>query len=142
MKELLPFILESIKDGGQFVFSPRGVSMLPTIIPEKDSVVLVEPKDLKKRDIILFTRENGVFVLHRIFDIKDGKYIINGDNQLWYEETTSERIIAKVEEIRKENGKIIKYKSFTSTPTNIKLFVRKQTRRVLSKIKRIITGKK
>jgi hypothetical protein len=141
MEEIHTFISESIKDGGQFVFFPRGTSMLPTISPEKDCVVLIEPNNLKKRDLVLFTRDNGAYVLHRIFDIKNGKYIINGDNQLWYEETTEEKIIAKVHEIRKPDGKIIKYKSFTSKFTIIKLFIRKQTRRVLSKIKRIITGK-
>ena len=48
MDNLLPYITESIKNGGQFVFYPKGTSMLPTIIPEKDCVVLIEPFNLKK----------------------------------------------------------------------------------------------
>lgn len=142
MDNLLPYITESIKNGGQFVFYPKGTSMLPTIIPEKDCVVLIEPFNLKKYDIILFTRESGTFVLHRIIGYKNGKYIINGDNQNWTEETTVERIIAKVDEIRKPDGKIISASKFTSKKFVFKLFVSKFMRRAVNKIRRIIKGEK
>ena len=47
MSELHPLICEAIRDGGQFVLVPKGVSMLPTIVPLKDSIVLVEKGNLQ-----------------------------------------------------------------------------------------------
>jgi len=142
MTELLPLICESIRDGGQFVFYPTGISMLPTVIPNEDCVVLVEPKNIKKYDLILFTRPNGKYVLHRIINIKNGEYIIKGDNQNWTEKTTIDKVIAKVSEVRKKDGSVINYNKLTSKVTVAKLESRKFVKRVINKIKRMLKGKK
>lgn len=142
MTELHPLICESIRDGGQFVFYPTGISMLPTVIPNEDCVVLVEPKNIKKYDLILFTRPNGKYVLHRIINIKNGEYIIKGDNQNWTEKTTIDKVIAKVSEVRKKDGSVITYNKLTSTSTVAKLESRKFIKRVINKIKRMLKGKK
>ena len=142
MTELHPLICESIRDGGQFVFYPTGISMLPTVIPNEDCVVLVEPKNIKKFDLILFTRPNGKYVLHRIINIKNGEYIIKGDNQNWTEKTTIDKVIAKVSEVRKKDGSVITYNKLTSTSTVAKLESRKFIKRVINKIKRMLKGKK
>ena len=142
MTELHPLICESIRDGGQFVFYPTGISMLPTVIPNEDCVVLVEPKNIKKYDLILFTRPNGKYVLHRIINIKNGEYIIKGDNQNWTEKTTIDKVIAKVSEVRKKDGSVINYNKLTSNLTVAKLESRKFIKRVINKIKRMLKGKK
>lgn len=142
MTELHPLICESIRDGGQFVFYPTGISMLPTVIPNEDCVVLVEPKNIKKYDLILFTRPNGKYVLHRIINIKNGEYIIKGDNQNWTEKTTIDKVIAKVSEVRKKDGSVINYNKLTSKVTVAKLESRKFIKRVINKIKRMLKGKK
>lgn len=142
MEELLPIIKESIRDGGQFVFYPSGDSMRPTIIPEQDCVVLVEPNDIKKYDLVLFTRIGGKFVLHRIMKIKNGEYTIKGDNQNWTETTSHESVVAKVHEIRKKDGSILTYKEITSHSTVTKLEVKKFISRVINKIKRMLKGEK
>ncbi len=142
MNDLHPFISESIRDGGQFVFYPGGNSMLPTIIPNTDCVVLVEAKNLKKYDLVLFTRTDGKYVLHRIMKIHCGQYTIKGDNQNWTETTTEANIIAKVSEIRKKNGKVYTQKQFTSKTTVIKLETVKFIKRAVNKLRRIIKGEK
>lgn len=142
MTELHPLICESIRDGGQFVFYPTGISMLPTVIPNEDCVVLVEPKNIKKYDLILFTRPNGKYVLHRIINIKNGEYIIKGDNQNWTEKTTIDKVIAKVSEVRKKDGSVINYNKLTSRVTVAKLESRKFIKRVINKIKRMLKDKK
>ena len=142
MTELHPLICESIRDGGQFVFYPTGISMLPTVIPNEDCVVLIEPKNVKKYDLILFTRPNGKYVLHRIIKIKNGEYIIKGDNQNWTEKTTIDKVIAKVSEVRKKDGSVINYSKLTSKVTVAKLESRKFIKRVINKIKRMLKGKK
>lgn len=142
MSDLCPFIKESIRDGGQFVFFPSGDSMRPTIIPDEDCVVLVEPDNLEKFDLVLFTRPNGKYVLHRIINIKNGEYIIKGDNQNWTEKTSEAHIIAKVSEIRKKDGTVLTYGQFTSIATVGKLETFKFIKRVINKIKRMLKGKK
>ncbi len=142
MKELHPFIIEAIRDGGQFVFYPSGISMKPTIIPDEDCVILVEVGELKKYDLVLFTRDDGKYVLHRIMKINNGQYTIKGDNQNWTETTTDEKIIAKVSEIRKKDGRIITSDKFTSVMTVARLESIKFIKRVINKLRRIIKGEK
>lgn len=142
MKELHPIICESIRDGGQFVFYPSGTSMLPTITPNDDCVILVEAKEIKKYDLVLFTRTNGIYVLHRIIKIKDGKYTIMGDNQTWSETITHNQVIAKVAEIRKRNGKVLTEAEFCAKRKVLLLRIFRFYNRIICKIKRSISIKK
>ena len=82
MREIYPVLQEVIDSGGEFRLSPRGTSMLPLLREGRDSVVLVAKGDLKKRQICLYRRTDGSFVLHRIlvFD-KVGEPVFCGDNQ-------------------------------------------------------------
>lgn len=142
MEKLHPIICEAIRDDGQFVFYPTGTSMLPTIIPGEDCVILIEANHIKKYDLVLFLRQNGIYVLHRIVNIKNGEYIIMGDNQNWFEKITRDQIIAKVSEIRKKNGKILTQAEFSSGGTILSLDISRFSKRVLNKIKRIFKGRK
>ena len=107
MEDVYPFIEESIKDGGQFVLYPRGTSMNPTIYEGKDCVVLSEITEPRQFDIVLYKRKSGQFVLHRIMKIRNGKYIMCGDNQFLFEKGIERnQLLATVSEVRKENGDI------------------------------------
>ena len=107
MEDVYPFIVESIKDGGQFVLYPRGTSMNPSIYEGKDCVVLEEIKEPMRFDIVLYRRKSGQFVLHRIMKIKKGKYTMCGDNQYLFEKGLErQQLIAVVTEIRKEDGSV------------------------------------
>ncbi len=81
MKEIFPLIEEGIKNGGKYRFYPRGTSMLPLIRQGVDSVVFTNAVEIKKYDMILYLRDDGAFVLHRVVAVKDGKYHMCGDNQ-------------------------------------------------------------
>lgn len=83
LSELLPIIEEQLAVGKEVCFSPKGISMLPLLVPERDSVILRSPPEkLKKYDLPLYRRENGQFVLHRVVKVKkDGSYVMCGDNQ-------------------------------------------------------------
>lgn len=82
MEEMYPLLLEVIESGGEFRLWPRGTSMLPLLREGKDSVALVLPKNCRPRDICLYRRHDGAFVLHRLmrFD-KNGAPVFCGDNQ-------------------------------------------------------------
>lgn len=56
--------------------------MQPFIVQGRDKVTLAAlPDRIKKYDIILYKRENGTFVLHRVTGKKENAYIFRGDNQ-------------------------------------------------------------
>ena len=145
LKELWPLISESIKDGGQFTMIPRGISMLPLIRPARDEVVLVEPIDIKKTDIVLYRRDDGKFVLHRVMYIKKGEYIMCGDNQSCLERGIEERhLLAKVSEIHKD-GRVVDTTTKEYEKYLKKLYKkirRARIRRFLGRIKRIFIKKK
>lgn len=134
MKELHPIICESIRDGGQFVFYPSGTSMLPTIIPNEDCVVLIKAENIEKNDLILFTRTSGNYVLHRLKKIKNKELIIMGDNQTWKEIISPEQIIAKVSEIRKKDGKVLTKAQFSGFNALFFIEIRRFIRRVVNKL--------
>lgn len=82
LQEVWPLMKEQIDAGKSVRFCPGGRSMLPLIRPGVDKVMIKKaPEKLKKYDLPLYRRENGKFVLHRVVGIKNGTYIMRGDNQ-------------------------------------------------------------
>lgn len=138
VKELLPYINESIKDDGTFTFYPGGQSMRPTIVGKQDCVVLKSPQSLKKGDIVLYRRNGEKFVLHRIIGEKDGKYIMCGDNQFRREfEIEKEAVIAVVDEIRKGNGKVLTRGEISNPKVLAILFFKRQYLHIRSLMSRV-----
>ena len=86
LNDMFPIIEEKLKSGGDVIFKPRGVSMLPLIRQGLDSVrvspVKAEPQ---VGDVIFYRRPDGRFVLHRIIGRDSLGYILCGDNQ-WIKE--------------------------------------------------------
>lgn len=81
MEELIPLIAEALQNGQSVRFYPRGVSMMPMLRQDVDSVVLSPIQaPLKKYDLPLYQRDNGKYVLHRIVGAGN-TYICVGDNQ-------------------------------------------------------------
>lgn len=81
MKDLLPIIEEQLQAGGSASFTVHGTSMQPLLFDRRDSVVIAKNPVYKKRDIILYRRDNGLFILHRIVGVKNGDFVCRGDNQ-------------------------------------------------------------
>ncbi len=79
MSDTIRQVLES---GGEFRFYPRGTSMLPLLRQDVDSIALVAASEkLHRRDIPLYTRPSGQYVLHRVVGEDADGYIMCGDNQ-------------------------------------------------------------
>ena len=78
-----------LKAGACIQIYPQGYSMYPFIDPRRDEVVLAgieEGSALRRGDVVLYRRENGMLVLHRIYKIgQDGLYLL-GDHQTAIEE--------------------------------------------------------
>lgn len=86
-----------------------GASMAPFLRHQKDVVYLRSPSVLvpKKGDIVLFERETGELILHRIFALTDeGNFIINGDAQTWFEGIAAAQVLGTVEKISRNDAKL------------------------------------
>lgn len=81
MEQLMPLIQEQLNSGRAVRFYPRGVSMLPMLRQDVDSVEIAPIRNaLEKYDLPLYRRDSGKYVLHRI--VRSGEtYTCMGDNQ-------------------------------------------------------------
>ena len=83
LEQMLPLLEEQLALGKTVRFYPRGVSMLPLIRENIDSVMLASaPPTLQKYDLPLYRRTDGQFILHRIVGVEEDTYVCRGDNQL------------------------------------------------------------
>ena len=65
---------------GILVYKTRGVSMEPMLRQNRDLVVIRVPSSrLEKFDVALY-KQDDVYILHRVVDVKDNCYLIRGDN--------------------------------------------------------------
>lgn len=68
---------------GIIQIEPKGYSMYPLFVPGRDHAVIsaIANHKVKRGDVLLFRREDGLLVLHRVWKVKeDGLYMV-GDNQ-------------------------------------------------------------
>lgn len=76
--------IEKLLAQGQTVqIYPQGYSMYPMFIPGRDSAILkrTRPSELRRGDVVLYRREHGILVLHRIYRITQAGFYMVGDNQ-------------------------------------------------------------
>lgn len=76
--------IERLLQEGQTVqIKPQGYSMYPLFVPGRDEAVIrkAEPESLKKGDVVLYRRDHGILVLHRICRKKQNAFFMVGDNQ-------------------------------------------------------------
>ena len=84
--EWMPLFLERLKGGQCIKLSPIGMSMYPCLVEARDSVILQEPRAaIKRGDICLYRRENGLYVLHRVHHVNDSGVYMLGDHETWIE---------------------------------------------------------
>lgn len=78
----IPAMLHLIQDGKELRINPQGNSMYPFLRSKRDSVILKLPdREFKRGDIVLYRRDNGLHIVHRIHHVgKEGYYMV-GDNQ-------------------------------------------------------------
>lgn len=108
LKDAAPVIEEILLSGGKVKILASGKSMEPVIIDGQDTVVLKKAeKPLKKNDIVLFKRENGKPVLHRIIAIDGNKITLRGDSQ-WKAEIVDVSKVMGVLDAIERNSQVIK----------------------------------
>ncbi len=74
-------------------FVPCGNSMWPILKNKGQSVVVYKKTErLKRYDVALYERANGVYVLHRVMEPILGGYVICGDSQFTLEKVKEEQV--------------------------------------------------
>ena len=106
MEDLAQILKLQMESGGLARLVVTGNSMYPTLRHKKDVVFLSQVQaPLKKGDLILYQRENGQYVLHRIVKKpKADRLICCGDNQWEQEIVYRSQVVAIVHKFLK-NGK-------------------------------------
>ncbi len=134
-------IREVLDSGGEFTLYPRGTSMLPLIVQDRDSVTLTKTERFVVGDIAFYQRAGGEYVLHRIIGESDGTFTMCGDNQLAPEYGVKpEQIIAKAAYITRKGSKIMP----RSLPYRLYVLLWRSffIRRVYFKLRRVFHGEK
>lgn len=90
-----------------------GYSMSPFLVHGRDTVYLTPPPEtLKKGDMILYRRDSGMYVLHRICAVEGNTFTLIGDGQQEKEQgIRKDQILALVTAVRRK-GKLLKKGSF------------------------------
>ena len=79
--ELIRVVREAAESGGETRITVVGNSMYPFLRNGIDSVVLTAAGDIRPCDVLFYLRGDGHCVLHRCIKIKNGEYVMCGDNQ-------------------------------------------------------------
>ena len=87
---------EVININGYVLYPFKGISMLPLLDEDFDTVKIIKSDEYKVSDIVLFKKPTG-YVLHRVIDIKNDTYFIKGDNASFIDTINKEKIIGKME---------------------------------------------
>lgn len=130
-----------IAAGGECKLVVTGNSMFPTLKHKRDSVILVSPSKrcVKKGEIVFIQRENGEYILHRVYKTYEDYFIMNGDNQEWCENIRFNSVIAVAKKIVRKNKEIscdnLIYRSYVYLWMMLKNH-RKQIYRLYSYIRR------
>lgn len=121
---------------GEFRSTAYGDSMTPLLKGGRDEVCIVPFTSCpKKYDIVLYRRADKL-VLHRIVRIlKDGRYVLRGDNSFYTEISDGGNFIGVLSEYRRE-GKVYKTKGFKYAFYSYKRVHSFNLRRILAKLTR------
>jgi hypothetical protein len=101
-------LAEQLDSHGVIMRPNKGVSMMPLLRENRDVMVIRkrEAERLRKYDAVLFVRDNGEYVLHRILKVNPDSYWIVGDNCISGEIVREEQVIGILTEIVRD-GKTI-----------------------------------
>ena len=98
-------LCELVNEGREVVLNITGSSMSPFLIHQRDAVMLGKMMTPPQRgDIVLFQREDGSYVVHRVRKVSDEGYYMIGDGQTETEgPVPRERLRAIVTKVRRKS---------------------------------------
>ena len=93
-------IEQQIAENGFYISTTVGISMRPMLRNRRDRVIIrsTDGGRLSKWDLPLYKRPDGKYVLHRVIEVRDGYYVIRGDNTYAKEHVPDDWIVGVMTE--------------------------------------------
>lgn len=79
---ILSEVSRLVSEGEQVVLMTKGVSMLPFIVGNRDSVLLTAPESFSVGDIVLARIDGCRYVLHRVIELDGDSVVLMGDGNI------------------------------------------------------------
>lgn len=115
-----------LREGNIIRIKPQGYRMYPLFIPERDEALIQQTDytDCHRNDVVLYRRDQGILVLHRICRITfDGFYMV-GDNQYEVEgPLRQDQIIGKLIAINRNSREFTVRNPFYKFVSSLWLFM-------------------
>ncbi|MBF0716165.1 S24/S26 family peptidase [Gemelliphila palaticanis] len=101
---------EVLKTKGVLYYTNVGDSMMPLIKQKSDILIIhdIEGHKIKENDVVLYKRDSGQYVLHRIIKVRKSDYVIRGDNRYSSEYGITDDHIIGIFKGRIRNNEILK----------------------------------
>lgn len=102
-------VVEMINSGATVQIMVRGYSMYPLFVPNRDWAVIkkADTSKIKRGDVVLYRRDQGKLVLHRVWKRNKKGFFMVGDNQSIIEGPIREdQLIGILIEVIRNNRKI------------------------------------
>lgn len=112
MEQIVQLLLPMLNMGKAVKFTVVGNSMYPVFRSNVENVTVVKADEVKKRDVILYKREDGSYILHRIVGKGKLGYKLCGDNQMVIEYPVKKEDVVAVVISFERNGKEIPVSRF------------------------------
>ena len=112
-EELIPPLLSLLDETDCVPLVISGSSMTPFLVHGRDAVYLSKVRrSLRRGDMILYRRDSGSYILHRIYRVVEDCYTLVGDAQTELEHgIRQDQVLALVCAVRRK-GKLLKPGSF------------------------------
>ena len=84
-----------LREEGKVITHAVGSSMKP-LLNDRESIIILEPVDCvppRRGDVVLY-RMNGLYILHRVLQVRPDEYLIRGDNTWVKEHVPKEALLA------------------------------------------------
>lgn len=106
--QLIPQLLKLLEEVPSVPLVISGDSMSPFLQDGRDTVYLSKlTEDPQRGDMILYRRDNGTYILHRIYEITGATYTLIGDGQVSLEPgIRRDQMLAIVSAVRR-NGQLL-----------------------------------
>ncbi len=105
MEDIVNISLPFLEMGREIKFTVVGNSMYPLFINNRDKVTVAGAEKIKKRDIILYRRADGSYVLHRVVGKGKLGFKLCGDDQVAIEYPVKQEDILAVMTSFERKGK-------------------------------------
>ena len=97
-------IERELSENGYYASNTLGRSMQPLFKTHRDMVIIERVQgELKKYDVALYKDSHSRYVLHRVIAVRDGYYVMRGDNNFFRETVKKDAVIGVLVAYRNKN---------------------------------------